>query len=115
MEDKEQREKEMAAAKEQGEKNRDILKGLVAEGKLPEPRALTRSERKKLDAAGHNILKIKRDDPRTLSQIKEDMADWILDNNYPGFDFALENNICLWFGEYVFAISYRDDLSAKNF
>ena len=57
MTDKEKMKKET----EHGEANRQILWDLAKEGKLPEPRALTRRERKSLDAAGVNIFKIDPD------------------------------------------------------
>lgn len=101
--------------KELAEKNREYMKSLITEGKLPEARALTRAERKKLDAAGHNLFKIKENDKRSLAEVKENLTDWILDTIYPDVSFDdVSNNVCNWFAEYVFAISYRDDLSEKN-
>lgn len=98
------------------EANRDLVLGLVKEGKLPEPRKLTRAERRKLDAAKVNIFKIEPTDPRSYHAVKDDLADWIIENIYPkfkGFD-DLDASICTFFGEYVFGISYRNDLTAKN-
>ncbi len=97
-----------------GNQNHDLIMQLVAEGKLPEPRSLTRKERKALDAAELNVFKTKPSDTRSLVMIREDCADWIMDHIYPDFDFDLPNNICLWFGNYIFGITYRDDLSEKN-
>lgn len=102
-------------AKELYEKNREHIMTLVNDKKLPEPRKLTRSERRKLDAAKVNIFKIESTDPRSYFAVKEDLADWILDNIYPKFDFdGLDNNICTFFGEYIFGLSYRNDITVKN-
>ena len=114
MNDKDKRDKEIEEAMEKGKRNHEIIKNLVSEGRLPEPRSLTRKERKLLDAADVNIFKIKAADPRSIEAIREDCSDWIMDNIYPDFDFDLPNNICLWFGNYVFGITYRDDLTEKN-
>ncbi|MGL5513294.1 MAG: hypothetical protein ACRDBM_08725 [Sporomusa sp.] len=101
--------------KELYEKNREYVLELVAAGKLPEPRKLNRSERRRMDAAKVNIFKTEPDDPRTYHAIKEDMADWIIDNIYPEFDFGnVENNVASFFGEYIFGLSYKNDITAKN-
>lgn len=114
MADKE-KEKELEEAKRIGEQNLKIIKQLIAEGKLPELRSLTRKERKALDAANMNVFKIKASDPRSLYAVREDCSDWILDNVYPDFDFNdVPNNILLWFGNKVFGMTYRDDLAEKN-
>lgn len=97
------------------EANRELVLVLVKEGKLPDPRKLSYSERRKLDASGLHMWKIKPDDKRGFLEVKEDMVDWILATVYPNFDFdGLDNNICVFFGEYVFGLSYRNDLSVKN-
>lgn len=114
MNEQDKKKKEIEEAKTIAEQNREIIRKLVAEGKLPEPRPLTRKERKELDKAGYNVFKIKQQDSRSISEIREDCADWILEKLYPDFDFDLPNPICLWFGSYIFAISYKDDLSEKN-
>ena len=101
--------------KKLGEKNLEVIKKLVKEGKLPQPRALNRRERKDLDKADLNLFKIKPGDTRPFHEIRESCVDWIMDNIYPEFDFSeTPNNICLWFGQHVFGLSYKDDLSEKN-
>lgn len=101
-------------AKERYERNKKVILQLVTEGKLPEPRKLTRQERKKLDAAGVNLFKINPTDTRSYMAVKEDMADWIMDTIYPKFPFDVDNDICLFFGEYIFGLSYKNDLAEKN-
>jgi len=114
MSDKE-KQKEWEEAKKIGEQNLNIIKQLVVEGKLPEPRSLTRKERKALDAANMNVFKIKASDPRSLYAVREDCSDWILDNVYQDFDFNdVPNNILLWFGNHVFGLTYKDELAEKN-
>lgn len=96
-------------------KNRGIILQLVQEGKLPQPRKLTRAERKALDAAKVNLFKVEVKDPRAVLAVKEDLADWIMDKVYPDFDFgAVDNDVCLWFGDYIFGLSYNNDLTVKN-
>jgi hypothetical protein len=114
MNEKEKR--ELEEAEKIGKKNREIILQYVKDGKLPAPRALTQKERKAMDAAGVNPFKIKRDDLRNVAMIREDCADWILENIFKDFTFPedLPNNIYLWFGNYVFGMTYRDDLSEKN-
>ena len=102
-------------AKEQYEKNRTIILDLVKDGKLPTPRKLNRSERRKIDAAKLNILKTEPGDQRSFHAVRDDLVDWILDNIYPDFNFdQLDNDICTFFGEYVFGLSNRNDLTVKN-
>lgn len=101
--------------KELHEKNRELILEMVAEGKLPEPRKLSRAERRKLDEAKVNIFKIEPTDSRTYFAVKEDMADWIIDNIYKDVNFDnVDNNVCLFFGEYTFGLSYKSDLAVKN-
>ncbi|MDF2631433.1 MAG: hypothetical protein K0Q85_29 [Caproiciproducens sp.] len=103
--------------KEQYENNREIILRLAKEGKLPEPRKLTHGERKRLDAAKVNVFKIEAEnDKRSYFTVRDEMSDWIVTNIYPdfkGFD-DIDNNIVRFFGEYVFGLSYRDDLAEKN-
>lgn len=118
IKDDEQLTEEQKAEKEARalyEKNREHILALVKDGKLPEPRKITRSERRKLDAADVNIFKIKSTDPRSYHAVKDDLADWILDNIYPNFNFDdVENNICIFFSDYIFGLSYRNDITVKN-
>ncbi|MDU2063780.1 MAG: hypothetical protein E6713_02980 [Sporomusaceae bacterium] len=116
MSEKEEREQEQKKAKELAEQNKSIVYEYVENGQLPSPRALTRSERKKLDAAGQNIYKIKVGDTRSLPEIREECSDWILDNIFGDFEIPdnVPSNVCLWFGLYVFGLTYRDDLAEKN-
>lgn len=108
-------EKRQEALVARAAENRKIIMGLVAEGKLPEPRALTRGERKKVDERGLNIFKVKPEDKRSIAAVQDELHDLILDMLYPSFDFdGLPNNVVTWFGDYVFSITYRDDLSEKN-
>lgn len=102
-------------AKELYEKNREYILQLVHDGKLPEPRKLNRKQRRALDAAKVNIFKIEPTDTRTYFAVKEALSDWIIENIYPDFDFDdTDNNTCLFFGEYIFGLSYKNDLTAKN-
>lgn len=111
----EEQRKQIQEAEEKEQRNREIIKKLVAEGKLPEPRSMSRSERKALDLTGNNIAKIKKDDSRTFAAIQDDMFDWILDNIYKGHNFdSLDNNICSAFALYTYKITFEDDLAAKN-
>lgn len=99
----------------EAEESKKVMLKLVKEGKLPEPRPLTRKERKELDNNGMNLFKIKENDKRTFSQMREDTTDYILNTIYKDFDFDdLPNNVCLWFGQYVFGITYKDQLAEKN-
>ncbi len=106
---KEEKEAEVIA-----EENKAVINKLVREGKLPQPRALTRKERKALDKAGLNILKTTGDNKLNFLEKREACADFILDILYPDFDFDLPNGICLWFGSYVFGLSYKNELAEKN-
>lgn len=101
---------------EKNEETRKALKRLIAVGKLPQARPLTRGERRKMDEAGVNIRKIDYRQ-KTLDAAIDDMADWILENIYPSFapEFdALPNNVCTLFAMYVYQLTYEDDLAAKN-
>lgn len=108
--------KEMAEKREAQEaENRKILLGLVADGKLPTPRGLTRTERKALDATGFNIGKIKPDKMNEFSEIAEQMYDWIMDTIYPDFTFdEVSNNVCNAFALYTYKLTYEDNLAGKN-
>ena len=110
----EQKEQE-AKIREINERNREYIKKLVAEGKLPEPRPLKRKERKALDESNLHIWKIKKTDERAFTDIKEAMCDWILDNIYEGFDFSdVDDGTANYFAMYTFGLSYRDELAEKN-
>ena len=101
--------------KQRAEENKKIIMTLVSEGRLPSPRPLTRKERKSIDAKGLNIFKIKPDDQRSVATVRDELFDFILDKIFAGFDFNdLPNNVASWFADYVFSITYRDDLSEKN-
>lgn len=97
-----------------GEENRVVIFKLVKEGKLPKPRALTRKERKELDKAGLNMFKSFGDDNLNPVERREACADFILDTLYPDFDFDLPNGVCLFFGSYIFGLSYGAELAEKN-
>ena len=112
---KEEMERVEKELKERAEENKKVIRKLVAEGKLPEPRALTRKERKHVDAKELNLLRIKSDDKRDLAAVNEELRDYIIEEAYKGFDFDdLPNNVVNWFADYVFAITFRDKLSEKN-
>lgn len=99
---------------EKVEETRKVLRKLIADGKLPAARPLTRSERRKMDAAGVNI---RRADYRMKSAGAsiDDMVDWILDTVYGEFDFEkLPNNVCMSFAMYVYELTYGDELALKN-
>ncbi len=111
----EEMKKQQEEMKQRAEANKKIIMALVAENKLPDPRPLTRKERKLLDEKGLNIFKIKADDKRSIATVRDELFDFILDTAFKGFDFDnLPNNVASWFADYVFAITYRDDLSEKN-
>jgi len=102
-------------AVKKAEANKKIIMDMVESGKLPEPRPMTRFERKQIDEKGLNLMKVGPDDKRSVAALSEDLGDWIIENMYKGFPFDnLPNNVVAWFTDYVFSISYRDDLSEKN-
>ena len=106
---KEEMERVEKELKERAEENKKVIRKLVADGKLPEPRALTRKERKHVDAKELNLLRIKSDDKRDLAAVNEELRDYILEEAYKGFDFDdLPNNVVNWFADYVFAITFRE-------
>lgn len=97
------------------ERNRKVLFDLVEQGKLPEPRAMTRKERRAFDASGNNFFKPKSKDTRPFAGIVDDATDWVLDHIYPDFDFDdLPNNICNAFASYTVGLTYKDELAEKN-
>ena len=112
---KEEMERVEKELRERAEENKKVIMALVADGKLPKPRALTRKERKELDAKDLNLFKIKDDDKRGLTSVRYDMWDYILDEVFSDFDFDdVPNNVASWFADYVFALTFRDKLSEKN-
>jgi hypothetical protein len=97
------------------EGNKAAIAWYVEEGKLPTPRSLTRKERRALDDANLNLLKIPRNDPRSYTQVRDELADWVVENVFPDFDFdSLPNCVVLWFAQYVYGLTYKDDISEKN-
>lgn len=97
------------------EDTRNALKKLITEGALPAARAMKRPERRNLDKAGLNIKSYRYNSDKTFSEAQEAMADWILDNIYPDFNFDdLDNNICNLFALYTYHLSYQDNLATKN-
>ena len=106
---------QQAEMKQRAEENKKVIMSLVADGKLPQPRSLTRKERKAIDSKGLNIFKIRPEDKRSIAEVRDELFDFILDTAFPDFDFdELPNNVASWFADYVFAITYRDELSEKN-
>lgn len=102
-------------SKDRQAKNREILLALVAEGKLPEPRAMTRKERKEFDASGNNPYKPKTKDSRSFLAFADDATDWIFDHMYKDFDADnLPNNVCNIFALYIVGLTYKDELAEKN-
>lgn len=92
----------------------EAINKLIAEGKLPAIRSMTRAQRKEMDAKKLNYFKGGATGESAVLQ-QERCADWILDNVYPDFDFDdLPNNICYYFGQMVFAATYSDKFSEKN-
>lgn len=121
MNELEIKELELKEAKEREEKreaqeavNREVLLALVAEGKIPAPRALTRPERKAMDLAGVNFSKRKSDDKRAFGDLVEETYDWIIDNIYPGELEAVGNNISNYVALRSYNMTYSDDLAIKN-
>lgn len=106
--------KQQEELKKKAEESKKIIFAMVEKGELPMPRPLTRGERKMADAQGKNPFKIIHGDKRSMMSIAEDAADFVC-QLFPDFDFdALPNHIVKWWADYIFAISYRDDLSEKN-
>ena len=97
------------------EENKKIIKQLVKEGKLPELRALTRTERKELDATGLNWLKTTGKETRNPLDVQEQCADWIIDTIFSDFDFSgVDNNICMEFATICYLMTYGASLAEKN-
>ena len=102
-------------AREQANKNLEILQKLIKENKLPQYRALTRKERKKMTEAGVNVYYVVINENDTIQKLYEQMTDWILDNVFPDFDFDdLDNGLCKAFATKCFAMTYSDNLAEKN-
>lgn len=110
---KEAAEREEKRAAQEG-KNREILLELIKADKVPAPRALTRSERKAMDAAGCNFSKPKTGEKRSLSDLIEETYDWIIDNVYTGQLDAVGNNVSNYIALRTYQMTYSDDLSIKN-
>lgn len=107
-----QAEKEM---RNKMEETRTILKQMMRDGKLPEARAMKRSERKRLNTAGLNLNNYKAGLQKNFTELQEEMCDWILDHVYPEFDFDdLPNNIGYVFALHTYMLTYQDDLAEKN-
>lgn len=97
-------------------KNREFIKEQIKTGKLPEISPLSRKLRRAMDAAGANMGKTKADDKRTLSEIRDDMCDWILDNAYKDFDFSeIDDAVCRTVALFTYRLTFRDELGEKNF
>lgn len=97
------------------EKNRAVIKKMIADGKLPEAHPLNRSQRKELDKAGYNFLKPKDGEKRSFFKLHEDSSDYILDKYYSEFGWdSVSNNICLAFADYVIHLTYGDEIAEKN-
>lgn len=97
------------------DETRQVLKQLIADGVLPQARAMKRSERKKLDDAGLNIKLYTYRSDKSFNEAQEEMSDWIMDNIYPGFNFDdIDNNVCNLFALYTYQLSYEDTLAIKN-
>lgn len=102
-------------AREQANKNLEILQKLIKENKLPQYRALTRKERKKMTEAGVNVYYVVINENDTIQKLYEQMTDWILDNVFPDFDFDdLDNGLCKAFATKCFGMTYSDNLAEKN-
>ena len=121
MTEQEIKELELKEAKEREEKraaqeatNREILLELVAAGTIPTPRALTRPERKAMDAAGCNFSKPKAGETRSLSDRIEETYDWIIDNIYPDQLDTVGNNVANYVALRTYNMTYADDLAIKN-
>ncbi|AIF52002.1 hypothetical protein [Pelosinus sp. UFO1] len=121
MAEQEIRELELKEAKEREEKreaqearNREILLELIAAGTVPEPRPLTRKERKAMDEAGCNFSKPKTGENRKFGELIEDTYDWIIDNIYPGQLDNVSNNIANYIALRTYNMTYNDDLAIKN-
>lgn len=109
---------EIAKQKEieqQIDETRTILKQMMKDGKLPEARSLTRSERRKMDKDGININAFSVDTKMGYGEMRDKMCDFILDTVYPEFNFdQLPNNVCFIFAMYTYGLTYEDKLAIKN-
>ena len=93
----------------------EIIEKLIADGKLPKIRTLTRKQRKELDKSNLNYLKNGIGDRRNPFAVQEDCYDWILEHVYKETDFSeFSNTICFVFGRLTFQTLYKDDLAEKN-
>ena len=100
---------------ERAEKIRNELRKLAKEGLIPEPRPMTRKERRALDAAELNMSKVPLSDERRFIHVRDDMYDWILDHIYAGHDFdEVDNCVCNALALYTYQLTYQDDIAAKN-
>lgn len=96
-------------------KQQEYVETLIADGTLPKIRMITRKQRKALDKANLNYLKLQITDKRNPFAVQEDCYDWILDTVYKEHDFSnLPNNVCLVFARMTFASTYQDELAEKN-
>lgn len=110
----------MDKIKKTAKENRDYIRKMIADGKIPSVRPLTRKERKAFDKSGMNIMKIKIDDKRIYPEQKEDCADYIIDNiakkDNPDFDYdSLPNNIVQMIADLYMSLTYHDSVAEKNF
>lgn len=102
-------------AKKIAEDSRKAIKEMISDGKLPEAKPFTRSQRKELDKSGNNFFKPKAGEKRQFFLFREDCSDYILDHFYKDFDWdSIPNNICLAFTDYVMGLTYRDEIAEKN-
>lgn len=102
-------------AQERHEKITAEIMKMIADGKLPEVRSMTRKQRRELDEQKLNYLKTVFQTKETAIGMQEKCYDWILDHVYPDFDFdSLPNNVCFFFGEQVYSATYSDKFAEKN-
>lgn len=111
-----EKEKALKEAMELEKENREKIRELIAEGKLPELKVMNRKQRRELGTSGYDFGKIRLDDKRTFTEIRDDMFDWILDHIYPDFNFdEVDNPTCNAFALLTYKNSMQDNLAAKNF
>lgn len=95
----------------------EVIYKMIDAGQLPEIKALTRRQRKELDAKGINPVKqsYEKDDYVTPITVSEAVADYVCGTVYPDFDFDdLPNNAVTVFCELVISRTYSNKLSEKN-
>ena len=95
----------------------EVIYKMIDAGQLPEIKALTRRQRKELDAKGINPVKqsYEKGDYVTPITVSEAVADFVCDTVYPDFDFDdLPNNAVTVFCELVISRTYSNKLSEKN-